>query len=125
MLLDSPSEPGQADVLICLDNPQVAKHIGSVLSARGLTVATVPVSGLDATFEQPGGQVVVTHTAMIGRVRSRLHLPVVNVEAFIFERPDHSTTGAPKQFDGPAFVKRVMTVMSDAERRRRGDGRAA
>ena len=125
MLLDSPSEPGQADVLLCIDNPQVATRIGSVLSARGLTVAAVPASGMDAEFEPRGCQVVVTHTTMIGRVRSRLHLPVVNVEAFIFERPDHSATGAPKQFDGPAFVKRVMTVMSDAERRRRGDGRAA
>ncbi|MEF0941763.1 hypothetical protein [Rhizobium sp. BR 362] len=117
MLFDSPSQHSQADVLICLDNQQVATHIGSVLSARGLTVAAVPASRMDAEFESRGCQVVVTHTAMIGRVRSRLHLPVVNVEAFIFERPDHSTTGAPKQFDGAAFVKRVLTVMSDAERR--------
>ncbi|MGY5811315.1 hypothetical protein ACXHXG_26870 [Rhizobium sp. LEGMi198b] len=117
MLLDSPSQHGRADVLICLDNQQVATRIGSVLSARGLTVAAVPASGMDAEFETKGCQVVVTHTAMIGRVRNRLRLPVVNVEAFIFERPDHSTEGAPKQFDGAAFVKRVLTVMSDAERR--------
>lgn len=117
MLFDSPSSYRQTDVLICLDNPQVATRIGSVLSARGLTVAALPASGIDGALEPNGYQVVVTYTAMIGQVRRRLKLPVVNLEAFIFERPNHSSDGGPKQFDGAAFVKRVLAVISDAERR--------
>lgn len=117
MHFDSPSSHRQTDVLICLDNPQVATRIGSALSERGLTVAALPAAGIDGAFEPDGYQVVVTHTAMIGRVRAWLKLPVVNLEAFIFERPDHSAIGGPKQFDGAAFVKRVLAVISDAERR--------
>ncbi|HEY0125168.1 MAG TPA: hypothetical protein VGC14_26080 [Rhizobium sp.] len=117
MLSDSLSSHRQPDVLICLDNPRAATSIGSVLSARGLSVAAISMSGMQSEFEPNGCRVVITHTAMIGRVRSRLKLPVVNVEAFIFEQPDHSSAGSPKQFDGAAFVKRVLAVMSDAERR--------
>lgn len=117
MLADSLSSQGRTDVLIYLDNPQVASRIGSVLSARGLSVAAVSSSGMHGGFELNGCQVVVTLTAMIGQVRALLKLPVVNLEAFIFERPDHLSEGASKQFDGPAFLKRVLAVMSDAERR--------
>ncbi|ENN88146.1 hypothetical protein RHSP_39398 [Rhizobium freirei PRF 81] len=107
----------QTDVLICLDNQQVATRIGSVLSERGLTVATIPATGIQAWFEPNGCQVVVTHTAMIGQIRTRLKLPIVNLEAFIFERPDHAAEGAPRQFDGDAFIKRIFMVMGDAHKR--------
>jgi hypothetical protein len=117
MLADSLPSDRPADVLICLDNPQAATSIGSVLSARGLSVAAISMSGMQSEFEPNGCRVVITHTAMIGRVRNRLKLPIVNVEAFIFERQDGSDAGSPKQFDGAAFVRRVLTVMSDAERR--------
>lgn len=117
MLSDSLSSHRRTDVLICLDNPQAATSIGSVLSARGLSVAAISMSGMQSEFEPNGCRVVITHTAMIGRVRTRLKLPIVNVEAFIFERRDGSDAGSPKQFDGAAFVKRVLSVMSDAERR--------
>lgn len=113
---DSPS-PSQTDVLICLDNQQVASRIGSVLSGQGLTVAAIPATGIQEWFEPNGCQVVITHTAMIGQVRSRLKLPVVNLEAFIFDRPEHVAEGAARQFDGEAFVKRVFSVMSDARKR--------
>lgn len=117
MLSDSLSYDRPTDVLICVDNPQAATSIGSVLSARGLSVAAISMSGMQSEFEPNGCRVVITHTAMIGQVRNRLKLPIINVEAFIFERQDRSDTGSPKRFDGAAFVARVLSVMSDAEKR--------
>lgn len=114
---DNSSSPSQTDVLICLDNQQVATRIGSVLSEQGLTVTSIPATGIQEWFEPNGCQVVITHTAMIGQVRTRLKLPVVNLEAFIFERPEHVTEGAARQFDGQAFIKRVFLVMGDARKR--------
>ncbi|KAA1180384.1 hypothetical protein FP026_16240 [Rhizobium tropici] len=117
MLANQAPSPSQTDVLICLDNQQVASRIGTVLSQQGLTVLTIPTTGLQEWFEPNGCQLVVTHTAMIGQVRSRLNLPVVNIEAFIFDRPEHTTEGAARQFDGDAFVKRVFLVMNGGQRR--------
>ncbi|MBB3285613.1 MULTISPECIES: hypothetical protein [Rhizobium] len=109
--------PSQTDVLICLDNQQVASRIGTVLSQQGLTVLIIPTTGLQEWFEPNGCQLVVTHTAMIGQVRNRFNLPVVNIEAFIFDRPEHTTEGAARQFDGDAFVKRVFLVMNGGQKR--------
>ncbi|MBB6487846.1 hypothetical protein [Rhizobium lusitanum] len=114
---DNSPAPSQTDVLICLDNQQAATRIGSVLSERGLTVASIPSTGIQQWFEPSGCQVVVTHTAMIGEVRTRLKLPIVNLEAFIFDRPEHVTEGAARQFDGEAFVKRVFAIMGDTQKR--------
>lgn len=58
-----------------------------------MTVAAIPTAGLQEWFDPTGCHLVVTHTAMIGDVRMRLNLPVVNIETFIFERPDHVTEG--------------------------------
>ena len=113
---DSPS-PSQTDVLICLDNQQAATRISSVLSERGLSVTAIPSTGIQEWFEPNGCQVVVTHTAMIGEVRNRLKLPIVNFEAFIFDRPEHVTEGAARQFDGEAFIKRIFSVMGDTQKR--------
>ncbi|SCB07825.1 hypothetical protein [Rhizobium multihospitium] len=109
--------PSEADVLICLDNQQVASRIGSVLAEQGLSVAAIPATGIQEWFEPNGCKLVVTHTAMIGDVRTRLNLPIVNLEAFIFDRPDHVAEGAARQFDGEAFIKRVFSVMSGTQRR--------
>lgn len=117
MQSDNSSSHSPTDVLICLDNQQVASRIGSVLSEQGLTVAAIPSTGIQEWFEPNGCQVVITHTAMIGQVRMRLKLPVVNLEAFIFERPDHVVEGAARQFDSDAFIKRVFSVMGDARKR--------
>lgn len=117
MLANHAPSPSQTDVLICLDNQQVASRIGAVLSQQGLTVQAIPTSGLQEWFEPNGCQLVITHTAMIGQVRNRLNLPVVNVETFIFDRPGHVTEGAARQFDGDAFVKRVFSVMNGTQRR--------
>jgi len=117
MLSDYSSSQSQTDALICLDNQQVASRIGSVLSEQGLTVASMPATGIQEWFEPNGCQLVITHTAMIGEVRTRLKLPVVNLEAFIFDRPEHVAEGAARQFDGDAFIKRVFLVMSDARKR--------
>ncbi|AYG68933.1 MULTISPECIES: hypothetical protein [unclassified Rhizobium] len=117
MLANQAPSPSQADVLICLDSQQFASRIGTVLSQQGLTALVIPTTGLQEWFEPNGCQLVVTHTAMIGQVRSRLNLPVVNIEAFIFDRPEHTTEGAARQFDGDAFLKRVLLVMSGAQRR--------
>ncbi|OCJ07101.1 hypothetical protein A6U86_08435 [Rhizobium sp. AC27/96] len=114
---DNSPSPLQTDVLICLDNQQVASRIGSVLSEQGLTVTSMPATGIQEWIEPNGCQVVITHTAMIGQVRTRLKLPVVNLEAFIFDRPEHVAEGAARQFDGDAFIKRVFSVMSDARKR--------
>ncbi|MFJ6323106.1 MULTISPECIES: hypothetical protein [unclassified Rhizobium] len=114
---DNSPSPSQTDVLICLDNQQAATRIGSVLSERGLSVTAIPSNGIQEWFEPNGCQVVVTHTAMIGEVRTRLKLPIVNLEAFIFDRPEHVTEGAARQFDGEAFIRRVFSVMGDTQKR--------
>ncbi|TXH99326.1 MAG: hypothetical protein E6Q76_20150 [Rhizobium sp.] len=120
MLANYAQSPSQTDVLICLDNQQVASRIGSVLSQRGLAVQAIPTEGLQEWFEPNGCQLVITHTAMIAQVRNRLNLPVVNIEAFIFDRPDHVSAGAARQFDGDAFIKRVFSVMNGTQRRAAG-----
>ncbi|MFT3999352.1 MAG: hypothetical protein QM684_03880 [Rhizobium sp.] len=117
MLANYAPSHSQTDVLICLDNQQVAARIGSVLSQRGLTVSAIPTAALQAWYDTGGCQIVVTHTAMIGQVRSRLNLPVVNIEAFIFDRPVHVTEGAARQFDGDAFVKRIFSIINGSQRR--------
>ena len=117
MLANPVPSHSQTDVLICLDNQQVASRIGAVLSQQGLTISAIPAAGLQQWLEPNGCQLVVTHTAMIGVVRDRLNLPVVNIETFIFDRPDHITEGAARQFDGDAFVKRVFSVMNGTQKR--------
>ncbi|ASW08432.1 hypothetical protein [Rhizobium sp. 11515TR] len=117
MLANHAPSPSQTDVLICLDNQQIASRISSLLSQQGLTVSAIPTSGLQEWLDPIGCHLVVTHTAMIGDVRTRLNLPVVNIETFIFDRPDHVTEGAARQFDGDAFVKRVFSVMNGTQRR--------
>ncbi|MDK4712770.1 hypothetical protein [Rhizobium sp. CNPSo 4039] len=117
MLANHAPSPSQTDVLICLDNQQIASRISSLLSQQGLTVAAIPTAGLQEWFDPTGCHLVVTYTAMIGDVRARLNLPIVNIETFIFDRPDHVTEGAARQFDGEAFVKRVFSVMNGTQRR--------
>jgi hypothetical protein len=117
MLANHAPSPSQTDVLICLDNQQIASRISSLLAQQGLTVAAIPTTGLQEWFDPTGCHLVVTHTAMIGDVRTRLNLPIVNIETFIFDRPDHVTEGAARQFDGDAFVKRVFSVMNGTQRR--------
>lgn len=109
---DESTPPSQPDVLICLDNVQVALRIGSALSQLGLTVLIKSTVELQELILPNGCQLVVTHTAMIGEVRSRLKAPIVNIETFIFDRADYLTEGHPRRFDGDAFVKRVVSVMN-------------
>jgi hypothetical protein len=82
-----------------------------------LTVAAIPTTSLQEWFDPAGCHLVVTHTAMIGDVRTRLNLPIVNIETFIFDRPHHVSEGAARQFDGDAFVKRVFSVINGTQRR--------
>ncbi|MCX8997496.1 hypothetical protein NOF55_10280 [Rhizobiaceae bacterium BDR2-2] len=103
-------------VLVCLENPQAAVRIQSVLSQYGFATTAISPAAMPDEGELAGSLLVVTYTAMIGRMRAMLDLPLVNVEAFIFETPNAASPQPKRLFDGAAFVKRILAIVN-AERR--------
>lgn len=79
-MLFSPSREPEPQVLIVLESLQTSMRIQALLSRYGVSATPVSLAALDEDRPCTGFRLVVTYTAMIGRVRSALDLPVVNVE---------------------------------------------
>ncbi|MFK3780124.1 hypothetical protein [Agrobacterium sp. NPDC089420] len=103
-------------VLICLQSPKSAARIQAALSQYGL--AAIPVSLTERPYETDiaHSRLVVTYTAMVGRVRTAFNLPIVNIEAFMFEKQGEASSQPIRHFDGAAFVKRVLAIINSERR---------
>lgn len=114
--MSSDTSSSQLPVLICLQSPEAAERVRSALARYGLNAIVIAAGQSPKNRAAADWGLVVTYTAMIGHVRSLLDVPVVNVETFFFDRPDPMGSAAGRQFDGPAFIRRIFSILA-AERR--------
>jgi hypothetical protein len=115
--MPSSSTPTSAQqVLICLQNPKSTARIQAALSRYGLAAIPISMAEIPAELDIAQSRLVVTYTAMIGHVRTVLNLPVVNIEAFIFEKQAEASAQPIRQFDGAAFVKRILAIINSDRR---------
>ncbi|GLS20803.1 hypothetical protein GCM10007874_38200 [Labrys miyagiensis] len=82
-------------ILVCLTNPDAVAAVNQILTTCGFAVTTtyefsqfVEAATLDRY------RAVVTATAMIDRIREASTLPVLNIEAFTFQKSDYAGSAA-------------------------------
>ncbi|ATN37384.1 hypothetical protein ACO34A_26825 (plasmid) [Rhizobium sp. ACO-34A] len=91
-------------------------RILSVLAQYGFSAASISLAAMPDGQEFSSSRLVVTYTAMIGHARAMLNLPVVNIEAFMFEKPHEAASQQVRRFDGEAFLKRIFLIMNSERR---------
>ncbi|NTA40195.1 hypothetical protein [Agrobacterium salinitolerans] len=109
-----PRELGRITVLLYPRNPDIAARLNALLTSRGMAVTTaLTASELHGAAGIGDFHVSATYTAGIAIIREITGLPIVNIDAFIFQRPmQPDETKAARQFDTAAFIKRLTDVAS-------------
>ncbi|WP_160009156.1 hypothetical protein [Rhizobium sp. 18055] len=108
-------------VLLCLANAQAVAGLNALLTEKGIAVTSAySFSEFREAVAAVDYDAVVTVTAMIKQVRDVCQIPIVNVEAFIFQALDAGDGGqAAKRFDAAAFAARVVSIVNHEHRRLR------
>ncbi|MGK6316737.1 hypothetical protein [Neorhizobium sp. DT-125] len=112
--MQSSREPGPIAVLLYAKQPDIAARIGELLTSHGMAVTTaVTVSELQDAAGIGRFDVTAAHTTGIQTIRQITALPVVNIDAFVFQSAARADdTKAASRFDTAAFVKRLFDVAS-------------
>lgn len=118
--MQSLREPGPIAVLLYAKQPDIAVRMGELLTSHGMVVTTaVTVSELQAAAGIGRFDVAATCTAGIQTIRQITALPVVNIDAFVFQNATRADdTKAASRFDTAAFIKRLFDVASPRKTRR-------
>ncbi|MDW9961754.1 hypothetical protein GOB20_28920 [Sinorhizobium meliloti] len=118
--MQSLRKPGPIAVLLYAKQPDIAVRMGELLTSHGMVVTTaVTVSELQAAAGIGRFDVAATCTAGIQTIRQITALPVVNIDAFVFQNATRADdTKAASRFDTAAFIKRLFDVASPRKTRR-------
>ena len=111
------ANPARTQILICLSNPDMVAAINEILTKCGFAVTTTYEFGQFVEASTLGHyKVVVTAAAMIERIREVSTLPILNIEAFIFEESDDAVPTRGKRCPiSKIFAQHVIALTEGAE----------